>query len=136
MKQARHCGVSSPNGGHALTPEGLHTGSALPAESTHRPAPVSLKIAWQTSGASGVTLSVYIRLTTLFHFLHNYFMKAELNCGTVHLRESGASAPGPRTTGLELRNVKNLPHFRSSGFYSHSWERCTRSAGPYQTVCD
>ena len=37
-------------------------------------------------------LSKWIRLTTLSHFLHDHFMKAELNCGTVHLRESGAPA--------------------------------------------
>ena len=31
-------------------------------------------------------LSKWIRLTTLSHFLHDHFMKAELDCGTVHLR--------------------------------------------------
>jgi hypothetical protein len=47
-----------------------------------------------------VTLSVWIRLTTLSHFLHDHFMKAHLDCGTVHLRQSGSTSTF--TGGLAL----------------------------------
>ena len=72
--------------------------SAPPAKQitpTRPLAPVILKsIAWQTSRRlRGSALSVWTGLTMLSHFLHDYFMKAELDCGTVHLRESGAPAP-------------------------------------------
>jgi hypothetical protein len=60
------------------------------ARPTRPVCPVSLTIdrlanLWRLRG---VTLSVWIRLTTLSYFLHDHFMKAELDCGTVHLRVS------------------------------------------------